>query len=1662
MKRIATLFVLFSLTFFDGFAQSKPASYTISLKAENINLPANAHIFVDSITTHNIQEDLQIIIQFYELPDATQRSVLNDHHISLLNYLSANAYTAVVHSTSIKNLPLTNIRSIALMQPAWKMDARVKQLTLLSAAKNYKLAVSFTNQLTKEEIRKILAKHRATITHTKFSDRHVYEIQLPNTAIPALAGEPHVTYISMAAKDVSLNSDERAITNANYVQNTLGLDGTGITVGVGDNSTALFHTDIRDRVTNFNPDPPELHGQHTSGTVAGKGILDPKAKGMAPNATLLNHLYNVVWAQTQPMFTDYNMTLTNNSYAAVVNDCAIAGTYDNYSQMLDDLANQFPQVLNVFAAGNDGQNTCSPYPAGYGTVCGIYQSAKNVLTIGSMRKNYTNHEESSMGPVKDGRLKPEVISIGADLYSTALYDNYVGMTGTSMACPGATGALALLSQRYKQLNGNNNPPGALLKALIMNGATDIGNVGPDYKYGYGLINLNRSVEMLNNNRIQNNTISQNGNQTFLISVPVNTAQLKVLLHWNDASASPASTIALVNNLDLTLKEPNNNLHHPLVLDPTPANVTNLASEGIDNLNNTEQIVINNPQAGNYTLEVKGSAIPSASQEYYVVYDFVPQGLMIKYPVTDAAIPANETVTVYWEASDDPNNLTLEYSLNNGSNWTVIDNNIPATQKYYQWAVPNVSTEIALLRLKRNSTSVQTASGQFIINAQPVLQLDAVQCPGYFGFNWSAISNVSFYRIMRKTGDDLQTIDSVTSTNYVLKGLPLNEMQYVAVVPVINGKVGFRSKALTRLPNNGTCTGNISDNDLAIEHVSAPSSGRKYTSTELSANETMNVTIRNLDDVANNNYKISYKVDGNSWQSQNLTANLPANSAVTISLTGLNISAVNTYQIIVAVENLSANDPVKTNDTVLFTVRQLANDPVDITNVYTEDFETANKLTLTKDEIGILPGDHWDYTNSMDSGRLRTFVESDVTISGQRSLSMDLLYNLPDNRNYLYGTFNLSNYHVATTEARLEFDYKLHGTPKFQDGNDVYVRGKDTQPWVKLIDIDTNIGEGVTTKTGSLSITNTLANAGQDFSASFQVRIGQHDTSAIAANEYGNGLTIDNFKLYNVKNDVQLLGILNPEKLNCGGVPSELVTVKIYNSDNLGQSDIQLFYRFDNGAVVTQTLDTLAPKDTVDFTFTQPVSLTAIGYHQLDVWLSATGDTYLHNDSMLNYSIRNQPVVRAYPYLENFETGDGNWFSEGNNNSWEYGTPASTKINKAASGSNAWKTNLDGKHNDNETAYLYSPCLDLSSLNNPVLSFSLATDIENCDNELCDRAYMEYSEDGINWTKLGAANEGTNWYNDADHQVWNEQDNVRWRVASIKLPKSNSLKLRFVFRSDPEASREGIAVDDIHIFDLKYPVYDIETVYNASAEGSDIEDFTTEEKLLAQLFLNGQSSGTANATAYFHRNTYHPLFNQYFLTRNYTLHSSNPPFGEVTVRMYITDEEILKMLNDNSCADCEKAEDAYRLGILRYSDEVAKENGSLLDNDKDAYSFIPYTSISWVPYDKGYYAEIKTGLSSEYWFTTGIPKQKIISTVIFPNPVTDSKLNVAWQGKPADRLELYIYDAIGKLVYNAEATAQDTDNLTTFLLPQLSSGVYVVKYKTTLQNDELKMVIRQAF
>jgi hypothetical protein len=1353
-----------------------------------------------------VNEPVQVAIKFIQPLSATQLAELKKS-VTLNAYLPGGVYTGFLNNAiSEALLPITYIIDI---KPEWKADNYLWNTA--SSSKSINIVVSFDKRVAIGKIKEKVLAIGGKLLQDKPVYNGNYKIEIPAKKLKEFAAWYAVEYITPLSQDEPLDIESQYSAKASLVSSPsvfggFGLTGKGITIGVGDNVSGDFHIDLKDRIINYNPVSYSNHGVHINGIVGGAGIMDHKGEGVAHGALLIDHLYSSVWDQLPEMYQTYNMTLTNNSYASVVGDCNYAGTYDIYSQALDKLALDYPEVLQVFAAGNDGYLDCNPYPQGFATVNGGFQPAKNIIVVTSTNKKYVNAIDGSRGPIKDGRLKPEMTAVGVDVFSTTKSEQYLVAGGTSMACPEVTGALGLLSERYKQLHSNSNAPNDILKTLILNGTMDIGNPGPDYRFGFGFLNLYRSLLMLNNNQYYINTIQNAQQQTQTVTIPANTAQLKVMLCWNDQPASPMSTSQLVNDLDITVTEPNATIHRPLILDPAPANILNDAVEGLDRRNNCEQVIINNPTAGSYTITVNGFSIPSGDQRYVVSYDIVPVGVMLGFPNTGAQVKANDSVYVYWDASDNASSFTLEYSTDAGAQWTVLDNNIPAEQRYYVWHIADgVNSGKCQMRITRNGTGQTFTTGNFAVNQIAQLVLDEVQCPGYMKVKWQPIPSASGYEVMRKIGPAMVAIDTVTGTAYTLAGLSPDSIYYMSVRPIVDGMQGYRSLAVRRQPNDGSCSGGISNGDLRAAEIRSSFGGRKNTSTELTSSEQVALMIQNLDDVIINYYRLSYSFNNGPWQSFESNTPIPAIGKWPVTIGTFNMSASGTYTIKVAVTNLLSPDPVHTNDTLIKTIRQLNNEPISVSNTYVEDFENMGVVTATKDTLGISPDEHWDYYNNSDSGRLRSFINTSLPLNGIRSISMDEVKNRQRTQNELIGTFNLGSYSVDADEIRMEFKYRLHGLPDSLEGNEVSVRGDDTKEWQSIFTYkaqSTDIGS--IQNSGTLSITDGLLGDAQNYSPSFQVKFGQKDSSLIAGAAYGCGLTIDDIQLYTVHNDVQINSVLTPGIIECGLNANSPLTVNLYNSVNNEQQNVSISYRMDGGNVVTETIASISGKQKMQYTFTQNPDMSKGGKHMLDIWLNAEGDTYRKNDSILNYSFYNQPLVNTFPYKEGFEANDGNWFTEGLNDSWEWGTPTSPKINKAANGDKAWKTNLDGKYNDNEISYLYSPCIDLTNTVNPVLSFQTAIDIENCGFVLCDGAYVEYSIDGVKWQHLGEAHKGINWYSDTLYNIWAQQGNTNWHQASYPLPALKSIvKLRFSFFSDIAGSFEGIGIDDVEITDNRF-------------------------------------------------------------------------------------------------------------------------------------------------------------------------------------------------------------------------------------------------------------------
>lgn len=338
-----------------------------------------------------------------------------------------------------------------------------------------------------------------------------------------------------------------------------GVTGNGGTVGVWDASSALTtHQEYGGRVTTKDGSGATSdHSSHVVGTVCAAGI-DAAAKGMAPavrvdsydwdndsgemtargaavpgEAGMLNissHSYgiNAGWVYTQtPVYTWYGAGTTAAGYEDHF------GQYNTYARDIDVLAYSLPYYLIFWAAGNDRSDNpatgnavaLSPggasvsydpalHPPGDRTYKGGYDTVsyeglgKNVLTVGALTDAVSGGLRSpgsalmtsfsSWGPTDDGRIKPDVVANGYYLRSTSYAGDtsYSTMSGTSMATPSAAGSAHLLVHLFHTLFTNQVMRASTLKALLIRTADDKGNAGPDYEYGWGLINGSQPFSLI--------------------------------------------------------------------------------------------------------------------------------------------------------------------------------------------------------------------------------------------------------------------------------------------------------------------------------------------------------------------------------------------------------------------------------------------------------------------------------------------------------------------------------------------------------------------------------------------------------------------------------------------------------------------------------------------------------------------------------------------------------------------------------------------------------------------------------------------------------------------------------------------------------------------------------------------------------------------------------------------------------------------------------------------------------------------------------------------------------------------------------------------------------------------------------------------------------------
>lgn len=1511
-----------------------------------------------------------VLVSFESLPGFSEMKVFENNGLHLGQYLNSHTYEAVLDTSF--NFPMAkvfHIHSIVPIPAAYKIDRISLGYEVRTGKADRVFALTLFHSSDKIAAIERLQQLGIGFPVSRISLPNMILVQADRKKLNLLAAQPFISFIrEVYIKDQPINYNDIATHGVSALQNPFGrnLRGQGIVVGLGDNANINTHVDFTGKVITRMPWPPDYHGTHTGGTIAGGGFKNPKYQGMAPAAHLIDQWFSDVIVNAPVYVTDYNMPVTNNSYHSADEGCIGNQVYNLLSYYADDQAITLNQsVLNVFAAGNDGGFSCTGYPNSYGTIKTGWQVAKNVITVGAIdQANYQIASFSSRGPALDGRIKPEIVANGFATVSTYPFDNYAVNYGTSMAAPVVTGVTALLQQSFRKQHSGQTAQSSLIKGILCNSAEDLGNPGPDYTYGFGMLNAKKAVEALENNQYFSGTLLSNGSsENHTISVPAGARRLKAMLVWADPPGALNSPIELINDLDLTVTDPSLNNFLPFILDPQ--NVTASAAPGIDRINNMEQVVIDYPNAGTYTLNTSAFALASGSQKYYIVYQIDMNGVSVIYPSGGETLVPGETEYIRWQGNGaEVNDFTISYSADNGTNWNLIGT-AAFNAHSIAWTVPGTAGNQYLVKVSRNSSSYSGVSENvFTVLGQPAVT-SSIPCQGFAQLNWAAIPSAANYDVFQLKGDSMALIGNTASTNFLISGLDPSDSVWFSVAALNNGIRGRRSMGINVKPVSGTCTLAQFNNNLKAVAITGPVSGRQFTSTAMPVNNVVKLKVRNLDDApASGTYNLYYQVNGGGIISASSAVVIPAQGDVIFSFAPTAaFSTPGTYNITAWVKR--TGDAFASDDTSTITIRNLSN-PV-LTLPFEDDFEMASEGTYVN-SLGIAGDDRVDITTSTSRGRARTFVNTGMAFSGNKAITLDQYPYGNQNADSLTMTFNLSAYNLSK-QLRADFEYKNHGQPD-EPGNRVWLRGIDNAGWTNAYNLNANQADLGKWKHASININEVMDTLviNKIISSSFQLRLGQEAfTSANVIDPYfdqDDGYTFDNVKISEAINDVALLKLVSPSLQACGLGSSIPVTIRLKNYSTSTQNNITLSYRVNGGGTITQNLPSLNAGATQDVTFSSTLNMLAYQDYNIRAWITSPGDNYPSNDSLLNFTVHNSPVVNTYPYLEGFENNNGNWYAKGTNVSWQWGVPNKNLINKAANGQKAWVTSLDGNYNDNERSYLYSPCFDLSSLTQPMLSFSFISDLET----EYDFAWVEYSTDEVNWQKLGNAGEGTNWYDYAAGNNWNA-DKDFWHVASIPLPAvAGIIKIRFVMQSDVGVSQEGLGIDDIHIFDQK-PIYTgANKSVTQSISGSGWIDISSGGKLIASVNPLGQNLGSVQVDVFNYAGQVRSINNQYYLNRNFVIRPANQPTGNIKIRLYFTDSEAEAMRIAAGCGTCTNISDAYALGVTKYSGSATDENGIISDDQEGLFQFVPGNSVDIIPFNEGYYAEFEINSFSELWLS----------------------------------------------------------------------------------------------
>ena len=718
------LSIIFSFLPGTAYAQ-QVKNYKITLRSRSFTpQPGIKQLFRDSLTVQVTRgEKRHIYVQLNKHLTIEERAELEEQGVKLLSYIRSYTWYATMVDRralnfaipdSVSRTPiLGTMRWVGEIQPEDRIEPDIIEDRLDKWIKTEdnreRYSIYFFKDVSMDNAREIITRLGGEIEGDEILTKGFFVI-LPPGIRDSLMNEDKVKFIDLTPPpDIPDNNGSRTWCNTDVVH-AAGLTGNGIILGQWEAANGLprnLHIDLTAGRCNWEDTDPAAavhwHATHVCGTMLGTGAGNAARMGHAPGVGDVRcYTSGGATGEMAAAIGTHGIVAANNSWGKSVGWARSGGVWyfepstaagdpiDAYAQTyfgdyrwscpaFDQLVRDSGLVI-VFSSGNDrddpddGSET-NAEPGDLDQIAGAgldswdgyhtvrpYATTKNVITVGAVNDaTGVMAAFSNWGPTDDGRIKPDIVAPGVNIWSCysedndldGTFDDYVGANGTSASAPAVTGIAALLIQSYREdcldePNITETLYPSTIKAILCQTAQDMGDPGPDYQFGYGGVRADEARQLIVDRRFREGVIASMDDQDiYEFVVGAGDPEIRITMAWDDHEAgagNPNPTI--INDLDLVVEDPAGNyytpwhLHitaHNQAVNPATHNSHAVASTDLipeadrDRWNNVEQVLIDPALTGaplvggTWRVIVEPHALPEAPQRYSLAANYVLQG-----------------------------------------------------------------------------------------------------------------------------------------------------------------------------------------------------------------------------------------------------------------------------------------------------------------------------------------------------------------------------------------------------------------------------------------------------------------------------------------------------------------------------------------------------------------------------------------------------------------------------------------------------------------------------------------------------------------------------------------------------------------------------------------------------------------------------------------------------------------------------------------------------------------------------------------------------------------------------------------------------------------------------------------------------------------------------